>query len=894
MAESLEQIRRALAGQYDVEREIGQGGMATVYLADDRKHHRKVAIKVLRPELAAAVGPERFLREIEIAAALTHPHILAVYDSGNADGILYYVMPFVPGGSLRTKLLREGELPIVEAVRILRDIADALAHAHAQGLVHRDVKPDNVLLSGRHALVADFGVAKAMSSAPSGGITLEGMALGTPGYMSPEQATADPHADHRSDVYAFGVLAYEMLTGLPLFAGRSPQATLSAHVSEKPEPISRFRPSVPPVLDGIVMRCLEKRPADRPQHLEEVVPMLEGLLTPGSGTTPAPALQTGRAKPTRSIAVAIGAIGAIGALALAWKIFLAPVDSVTIGRTSQLTHEPGVELDPALSPDGKMIAYAAGVLGRTRIIVRQLAGGRLVELSDSVSRARWPRWSPDGSQIAYQTEGRIVVVPAFGGPARVVAEKGRADDQTRELEPNSATWSPDGTQIAYAVRDTMYARVLGGERRLITVFQGATPHSLTWSPNGRYIAFVAENWFYVHGTNTFANIAPSSIWIVPATGGTAIPVTDSTTLNMSPAWLFDSRQLLYVSNRDGARDIYVQKLDRSARPSGAPRRLTTGVGVHTLTVSADGKRLAYSAHTKSANIVSIPIVAGRVATTADATPVTQGSQSIEGIGISRDGKWLAFDSDRSGNQDIYRMPLGGGEPEQLTTERGDDFIPSWSPNGKEIAYYSWGTGNRDLWVMNADGSSKKRLTSQRGHEFYPDWSPDGNSIVFLLNNGSTVSSTSRLGRVSRKPNGEWGEIHLLGKGLASYPRWSPDGRFISYGRRSTGIEIVRADNGDARLLVTLDPDVEHSEEGAFTEWSPDSRRLFYKTVLQSGISLIWAIPVSGGKPTLVARLDDPARPSLRYEFDVTATHLYTTLGKHESDVWVIELDGASR
>ncbi len=213
-----DRLTTALSGRYDIERELGAGGMATVYLAQDRRHERRVALKVLRPELAATLGPERFLREIRIAANLTHPHILPVHDSGEAGGFLYYVMPYIEGESLREKLEREGELPVDEAVRILREIADALAHAHGRGVVHRDIKPDNVLISGRHAMVMDFGVAKAVSEATGREkLTTAGVALGTPSYMAPEQASADPTTDHRADIYALGAMAYELLAGRPPF-----------------------------------------------------------------------------------------------------------------------------------------------------------------------------------------------------------------------------------------------------------------------------------------------------------------------------------------------------------------------------------------------------------------------------------------------------------------------------------------------------------------------------------------------------------------------------------------------------------------------------------------------------------------------------------------------------
>ena len=288
MTEPAGPLFEAIADRYRIERELGAGGMATVYLAQDLKHDRKVAVKVLRPDLAASLGAERFHREIRIAAALQHPHILPLYDSGDAGGFLFYVMPFVDGMSLREKLLREVELPVSDAVRILRDVADALAAAHQHGVVHRDLKPENVMLSGRHALVTDFGVAKAVSeSTGRQSLTTLGVALGTPTYMAPEQATADPHLDHRADIYAFGVLAYELLAGRPPFSGLSPQEILAAHVTTAAEPVTKYRATIPPTLSALVMRCLEKRPADRWQSAEELIPQLEAVLTPSGGMTPA-------------------------------------------------------------------------------------------------------------------------------------------------------------------------------------------------------------------------------------------------------------------------------------------------------------------------------------------------------------------------------------------------------------------------------------------------------------------------------------------------------------------------------------------------------------------------------------------------------------------------------
>ncbi len=250
-------VRRVLAEQYRIERVAGEGGMATVFRAEDLKHGRKVAVKVLRPELAATLGGDRFLREVEIAAKLNHPHIVAMHDSGDTDGVLYYVMPFIEGESLTQRLAREGALPVADALAIARQVADALAHAHKRGIIHRDIKPGNVMLSEGHALVADFGIARALKSSASA-ITTAGLAIGTPHYMSPEQATGSRDVDERTDVYAVGAVLYEMLTGAPPFTGRSAQAIISRSVTEPHRPLAASRPGLPASLEQLVARALAK------------------------------------------------------------------------------------------------------------------------------------------------------------------------------------------------------------------------------------------------------------------------------------------------------------------------------------------------------------------------------------------------------------------------------------------------------------------------------------------------------------------------------------------------------------------------------------------------------------------------------------------------------------
>ncbi len=371
-----DRLAAALSDRYRLERELGQGGMATVYLADDVRHGRKVAIKVLRPELAATLGPDRFLQEVRIAAKLTHPHILPLHDSGEADGFLFYVMPYIEGESLRDRLKREVELPVPEAARIIREVVDALAHAHSQGVVHRDIKPDNVMLSGRHALVTDFGVAKAISeSTGQQQLTTPGVALGTPAYMAPEQAAAAPNIDHRADLYAVGAMAYEVLAGRPPFIGTTAQSVLAAHIAESPEPLTKHRGNVPPDLESVVLRCLEKKPADRFQSAEEMLPYLEPFAT-SSGGVPAtkltPPLGTG-ARARRRLTV--GALGVAGLIALGLGWFAAwrgGDEPATAANAARLMIVPFIDRtgNPEAALWGQMAAdWSTRAVARTEVAV---------------------------------------------------------------------------------------------------------------------------------------------------------------------------------------------------------------------------------------------------------------------------------------------------------------------------------------------------------------------------------------------------------------------------------------------------------------------------------------------------------------------------------------------
>ena len=899
MTETLERLRAALADRYRIENEIGAGGMATVYLAHDLRHHRRVAVKVLRQELAATLGPDRFLNEIRIAANLTHPHILPVHDSGEADGFLYYVMPYVAGESLREMLSRQGELPIADAARLLRDIVDALSHAHAQGVVHRDIKPDNILHSGRHALVMDFGVAKAVSEATGRHtLTTAGVALGTPHYMAPEQASAEPQIDHRADIYAVGAMAYELLTGRPPFSGTTSQQILAAHVLEAPAPVTARRTSVPPAFAEIVMKCLEKKAADRWQRAEDLIPLFEALATPSGGMTPTQTAPT-QAKGLDSRIVSVGSAVAIVLLILAWLFFWPSSQSprVVVGQASQVTRALGLELDPALSPDGRTVAYASGPIGQMHIYIRQLAGGGSIGLTEGhPGDHRVPHWSPDASQILYQADGSIYTVPTFGGTPRRVADPSMVSSFTgfKTGYLDNPTWSPDGTQVAFVWQGShpdlsnqgrgtiIFAMEVSGARlrKLADVVEA---HSLRWSPDGTKLAYVSGASLFVFGHGALGNVDPSSIEILSVDGGEHVVVSPHEFLNLSPVWTATGEDLLFISDRGGSRDIYQVSLDGSGRPRGEPARVTTGLNAHSIDLSADGAHLAYSVFSHIANIWSLDIPSDQVSISR-ARPITNESQVVEALHVSADGPWIAYDSNREGNQDIYKIPRDGGDPQRLTSDPSDDYVPAWSPDGTELAFYSLRTGNRDIYVMGSDGGQPRQITNDPAQDRGPSWSPAGNALVF---------SSDRTGRPElyivrrEQAGGEWGAAEPLTTDGGFWPKWSRvRDEILFYSDPLGAIQAISPSGGAARTLAR------GQDLGLalnFAAWSRDGSTVFFSGYSPDETLSVWAVPATAGRARQVVVFDDPTKRFTRGEFALDDTRIYFSIQQFEGDVWVMEL-----
>jgi Tol biopolymer transport system component len=875
----------ALHDRYRIERELGRGGMATVYLAEDLKHHRKVAVKVLKQDVTTSVGPERFVKEIELTAGLQHPNIVPLFDSGSADGALYYVMPYVEGESLRAKLDREKQLSIEDALRIATETADALDYAQRHGVVHRDIKPDNILLHDGHALVADFGISIALTQAGATRLTATGVSIGTPQYMSPEQLSGDRTVDARTDIFSLGAVTYEMLSGVSPHAASTAAATAARVLVDTPTPLAMLRPGLPANVERAVMRALAKAPADRFASAADYASALRGT---GAHET----LRHRSAHIARWIA--LGLVLAIGVSAAALLVSRSRgAAHISTGRVMHLTRDPGLELDPALSPDGKSIAYAAGAAGDTRIYVRQIDGGRAIRVAESlVDNQRWPQWSPDGTKLVFQAghaerdadstmpPNALYVVPALGGvPRRLFS------DTASDISPS---WSPDGSRIAFVRGDGVYGRAL-----YVIDANGASPPKLVatvsmptaprWSPDGTMLAYVSDNPRFALGAAHLGNSAPSSIWTVTVADGRTHRVTPGTWLDVSPVWSPDGRALFFISNRSGSRDVFRVSIARGGGPRDAPEQITSGLNAHGIDLSRDGKTLAYSVFNPYTHIWSVQISPSGSTTLANATQITTGDETDEGFALSPDGRWLAYDSDRSGNGDIWKIPSTGGEPVQLTTDPHGDFVQDWSADGAEIAFHSFRTGHRQAFVMNADGGNVQQVTNLPNDVANPDFSPDGNTIAFDYSYGVSA----RIFTVSRARRGDaWGTPRQLMQRGGTDPQWSPDGKSIAYVQ--DGVHVVSPDGSGDRLVIPrttgangLDP--------VFAYWSPDGRFLYYKAYDSRERSSIWVAPVAGGTSRLIIRFDDPARPSGRREIATDGRRMFFSLAQQEADVWLVEL-----
>src|SRR5688572_5091941 len=588
MAEITEHLSTALADRYRIERRLGEGGMATVYLAEDLKHDRKVALKVLRPELGVMLGADRFLQEIKTTARLQHPHILPLYDSGctaAADGdtgFLYYVMPYVDGETLREKLDREQQLGIDEAVKIATEVADALQYAHDQGVIHRDIKPENVLLRNGRAFVADFGIALAVSAAGGGRLTGTGLSLGTPLYMSPEQATTDTHINNRSDIYSLGSVLYEMLTGEPPHTGPSAQAIILKIVADVARPIRELRKAVPPHVAAAVARALEKLQADR---FESAKAFAEALHNPAF-TWPVATTTTDGAAGLASRRVALPALLAVTLLAVALAAWgwIRPSRTTSVARHPTTLGAPGAldgitfGIEAALSPDGASLVFRSPLTGpgqlyvkrRDEVVARPLAG---------TEGGSGPFFSPDGAWIGFVANGQLRRIPSTGGPSLKLADSVNATF-------NRGAWLDDGSIVYYDAPTRTLRRLGSGDATSKVIVSSATlggrfPWLPTPLPSSRGILFTA------HLTQCVGPVScrPSRVYVYDARRDTVRALFD----DAIGAWHVPTGHVLYLTSSG---TLMAVPWDNAAlAATGSPVPILDGIQAPGFVVSNEGTAL---------------------------------------------------------------------------------------------------------------------------------------------------------------------------------------------------------------------------------------------------------------------------------------------------------------
>lgn len=863
---------KSLAERYRLTRELGRGGMATVYLAHDMKHGRDVAVKVVHPVLAAALGRERFLREIEIAAQLHHPHIVPLYDSGEADGNLYYVMPYEAGLSLRQRLARDGPPPLEDAVLVLRDICDALAHAHERGIIHRDIKPDNVLLSGRHAMVTDFGVAKAAKEAtPHGTLTAAGIVLGTPAYMAPEQIAADPDVDHRVDIYAVGVLGYELLTGKTPFTGDASQDILSAHLAHAPVPITTHRSDVPPALAELVMKSLEKKAADRWDSAAEMVQRLDELAI----TRSIPAVAPSRPGWMRAAAAAVVLIGVAAIAVVGWRRATGADESLqtrwSSARIERLTDFTGAEVDAAISANGQLVAFLADRDSVFDAFVSQVGSGQFVNLTGG----RLPQlfnedvrnigFSGDNSHVWIRvaditSPASVSLVPTIGGAMRPFLE-------TAVM----AVWAPDGSKLAYhetTPGDPIYiADTDGGNRqRLFIGRPGTHAHHLTWSQDGRYL-------YFSHGQPP----NEMDIWRIPAAGGQPERITSHNSRVSYPV-LLDDRTLLYTATAEDGTGPWLYSTDLRDRTA---ERLSTGVE-HYISISSSAaaagqpQRLIATVSNPTVELWSSPIstdVADEQASTRVAVPTARSAAPRFGHDSS-----LYYLASRGGADGLWRLS-GTTATEFWKPSQGAVVgAVAISPDGRRVCFPVRREARSTLHCTTADGTGVQALAESLDVRGAATWSPDGRWLAVAAKDSSGV-------RVFKVPAGGGTPVRLVDS-VSTNPVWSPDGEFILYSgtprARSVPVKAVTPDGKPFSL-----PSLVVDRVGDSYRFLPKSRQLVVKL---GGFRRqdFWLFDIATGQRRQLTRLR-PGQSLHRFDVSPDGRRIVFERVRENSDVVLIEL-----
>jgi len=799
MTDLVSRLNAALEGRYRIERQLGEGGMATVYLADDVRHSRKVALKVLKPELAAVVGAERFLTEIKTTANLQHPHILPLYDSGAADSFLFYVMPYVEGETLRERLDREKQLPVEEAVRLAVAVAGALTYAHKNGVVHRDIKPGNVLMQAGQPMVGDFGIALAVGAAGGARLTETGLSVGTPYYMSPEQATGDMSVGPASDIYALGAVLYELLTGDPPYTGSTAQAVLGKILQGGPVSATAVRRSIPPNVDAAIAKALEKLPADRFTSAEDFAK----ALTDPSFRHGNESVAVGRARLWNPLAIGMTAAAAVLALVAGWALTRPEPDAPTlrfslkttpnevpsewmsispdgtvavmsyrdengawrlwVKRFSDLeaTPIPGVTQqvnDPVISPDGTEVAFFEG--GST-LRVAPLAGGLIRTLSENANCCG--RWGGDGYIYYTAPQRNIHRVPVLGGPVEEVT-----------------TLSPEDNQHAY------FQVLPGGEAAVFTVFSAPDRiEAMRLSTGERHV------------------ITPGARSYVTSTGHLVFASPDGRLL----AARFDSDALALLG-------APIPVVDDLSIPASDPAYV----------LSENGTLLYWSGPAASVRGEFVWVTREGVVTPVDPSWTFNPGGGNVAWSLSPDGRRLAFrDMDGGDGGEVWIKEMDQGPLSRLTFSPSADGFPIWSPDGQTVLFISDRQGaGVDIWQRRADGTGEDRLyldTERNVVELAA--SPGSPWIVFR------AASPPSRDILAQRPaeDREAAQLLVSTEFDEVSPALSPDGRWLAY----TSFET-----GGPQVYVRPFPDVDQGRwqisagVGGFAPmWSHSGSELFY-------------------------------------------------------------------
>jgi serine/threonine-protein kinase len=860
VSELTEKLNVAIADRYVIERKLGQGGMATVYLAHDVKHDRKVALKVLRPELAAVIGAERFLQEIKVTANLQHSHILPLYDSGSADGFLFYVMPYVEGQTLRDTLDHDKQLGIEEAVSIAQGVASALDYAHRQGVIHRDIKPDNILLHDGQPLIADFGIALALSHAGGTRLTETGLSIGTPHYMSPEQAMGDRELDARSDVYSLGAMLYEMLSGDPPYTGSTAQAIVAKVITEKAPPITTARDTVPPHVAAAIAKSLNKLPADR---FASAAQFANALATPGFTDTVASEVGAApsRHSPWNAVSIAATAVAAVLAVVAGWALLrassAAPVTRFAVVLDDDQALFFSGQGNPArlgISPDGRELVYV-GVAGDAPssgsypfgLRAYSPGGRQLWHRSFDQLRARplpetegaWaPTFAPDGDRVAFLAEANarsIKLLSLAGGPPVSVLDSGIG---------STVSWGPDDYLYFFDESNRRLRRVpaSGGPVEDVVTLEAPAGVGYGWPfvlPGGKGIIATAIPANQAQATQGNVTTRTLQVHVFDVESGES-----RATLAGAYGIYASSGHLVYVTQQRSLMGVPfdVKALALAGRPTALLEGLDVRVdGATDLTLSQNGV-LAYTLTSFNAPEEVAWVTRQGITGKVDSAWVRD--VEFEGLALSPDGERAAVVIEVEDRGDVWVKQLDRGPLSRLTFEGEYNGYPSWSPDGRFIAYQSLRDGQWNTWIKPADGSGPEELLLDLDRDIWGvTWSRDGTWLIVSVDGppGSDDILAFRPG-IDSVP------VPIVADAFDEFqPTLSPDGRWLAYVSDESGQNEVYVRTFPAAAAGKWQVSTDGGIEPA---WDPNSQELYFRSL--DGQAILVA-DIAGGPSSAVSR-----------------------------------------